>query len=148
MGAIKDIIDLTTQLSNSVNDRKLSGEISQIQSLISSVQSDNASLISENLELQKNIFELEKEIFNIQKSQSNQVSKLKEKYTFNKTYGIYKSNGSEHFFCTSCLLNNIESPLSEDEAGWRCQLKQCGMYYSNPSYNPPSLDQDSYSNGF
>jgi len=142
MGAIKDIIDLTTQLSSSVKDRKFAGEISQIQSLISAVQIDNASLVSEKLELEKKIFELEKEIFNLNKSKSEEMSKLREKYTFDKSKGIYRSNETGHYFCTSCLLNNIESPLSQNECGWSCQLKQCDKFYADPAYSPSFQEPD------
>lgn len=79
MSTIKDIIDLTTQLSKSVKDRKFAAEISQIQSLISTVQLENASLMSENLELQKKIFELEKNISNLKDRHSKEIDKLKRK---------------------------------------------------------------------
>ena len=62
MGAIKDIVDLTTQLSSSVQDRKLAAEILQIQTLILVVQRDDAQLVTENLDLKKKIFNLDKEI--------------------------------------------------------------------------------------
>lgn len=39
MGKIKDIVDLSTQLANSVQDRKIASELNQIQSLILVLQS-------------------------------------------------------------------------------------------------------------
>lgn len=158
MGAIKDIVDLTTQLSNSVQDRKLAAEILQIQTLILSVQKENTALVSENLDLKKKIFELEKENLNLQNKHSEEISNLqkkilsleeessakslRDKYNFNSTYGIYESKESGHYFCTSCLMKNIESPLTEKQNGWQCELKDCNKFYSNPSYNPPNDTQN------
>jgi hypothetical protein len=154
MGNIKDIVDLTTQLKNSVQDRKVAAEIFKIQSLILSVQKEDAALVSENLDLKKKIFELEKEIFNLQnkilelekenlalKERPSPVN-LKDKYTFIKELGIYKSKESGHYFCTSCLMKNIESPLTERQSGWQCELKGCDKFYSNPSYNYPQQQTD------
>jgi hypothetical protein len=164
MGAIKDIVDLTTQLNNSVQDRKLAAEILQIQMLILTVQKDDAELVSENLDLKKKIFELEKEIFSIKQGHADEISNLKDKhkkeiltveekfstknlqdkYDFIKELGIYKSKESGHYFCTSCLMNNIESPLTEKQNGWRCELKDCGKFYSNPSYHPQMRKPPTY----
>jgi len=135
MGNIKDIVDLTTQLANSVQDRKVSAEIFKIQSLILSVQKEDAALVSENLDLKKKIFELEKE--NLALKEKPSPINLKDQYTFIKALGIYKSKESGHYFCTSCLMNNIESPLTDKQNGWRCELRGCGKFYSNPSYQPP-----------
>jgi hypothetical protein len=139
MGAIKDVVDLTTQLANSVQDRKVASEIFKIQSLILSVQKDDAALVSENLDLKKKIFELEKENFNLQKenlalNEKPSPVNLKDKYTFVKELGIYQSKESGHYFCTSCLTKNIESPLTNKQNGWRCELKECDKFYENPSY--------------
>lgn len=143
MGTIKDIIDLTTQLSKSVKDRKLATEISQIQSLISTVQIENSSLVSENLELKQKIFKLEKEISNLNQEQTKEISalkkklsagKLQDKYTFNSTYGFYEFKEDGHPFCASCLLKNIESPLTVKPSGWRCELSECNKFYRNPSF--------------
>ncbi len=81
MGTIKDIIDLTTQLSKSVKDRKLASEISQIQSLISTIQIENTSLVSENLELKKKIFELEQKLTNLNENHRKEIDKMKQKRT-------------------------------------------------------------------
>ena len=146
MGAIKDIVDLTTQLSSNVQDRKLASEILNIQKLILSVQKDDATLVTENLDLKKKILELEKEHANeisdlkkkiLELEKNISAKRLQEKYTFNSTYGIYVSKESGHHFCTSCLSNNIESPLTVKQNGWQCELKDCNKFYSNPSYQPP-----------
>jgi len=62
---------------------------------------------------------------------------LQDKYDFIKELGIYKSKESGHYFCASCLWKNIESPLTEQQGGWWCELKDCGKFYINPSYKAP-----------
>jgi len=160
MGTIKDIIDLTTQLSSSIKDRKFAAEILKIQTLILTVQKEDSTLVSENLDLKKKIFELEKEISDLKQSHAKEISDLQNKilalekkssaenlqdnYGFIKELGIYKSKESGHYFCTSCLMKNIESPLTEKQSGWRCELKDCGKFYSNPSYQLPKRKPPSY----
>jgi peptidoglycan hydrolase CwlO-like protein len=53
VGAIKDVIDLLTQLANKVQDRKLSAEISSIQKLTLELQSEHAELHEANIELRE-----------------------------------------------------------------------------------------------
>ena len=134
MGTIKDINDLTTQLIKSVKDRDIVAKIVTIQSLISAVQGENSTLHSKNLELEKKIFELEKEIYNLKQKQN--TPSMQSKYIFDETYGIYKSKdkGDKHFYCTSCLAKNIESPLKVLQHGWSCELGDCDKFYPNPSY--------------
>ena len=69
MGAIKDITDLVTQLSNSVKDRRFAGELLKIQSIIGTLQSEQAALheqrialITENAELKQKIAGLEQRL--------------------------------------------------------------------------------------
>ncbi len=54
--------------------------------------------------------------------------------------GVVIKNIDRVFFyeaCPSCLKKNIEFPLAEKQDGWRCELKSCGKFYSNPSYQKP-----------
>ncbi|OGV50775.1 MAG: hypothetical protein A2017_12840 [Lentisphaerae bacterium GWF2_44_16] len=53
MGTIKDLVDLTTQLANSVQDRKIAAELNAIQSLILKIQSEQATLHETNIELRE-----------------------------------------------------------------------------------------------
>ena len=53
MGTIKDLIDLTTQLANSVKDRKIASELNAIQSLILNIQSEHATLHEANVGLRE-----------------------------------------------------------------------------------------------
>jgi chromosome segregation ATPase len=69
MGAIKDLVDLVTQLNNSVDDRKFAGELREIQGMIGNIQSEHADshekrieLMTENSELKQVIVSLKEEI--------------------------------------------------------------------------------------
>jgi hypothetical protein len=145
MSTIKDAIDLMTQLSKSVKDRKLATELLQIQSLISTVQSESVDLTSKNLELEKKIFDIEKEhekeISELKKKLS--AKELLNKYTFNKTYGVYESKEDGQYYCTSCLTSGIESPLQERQGGWRCKVKSCEQCYF-PAQKTPTPDHPRY----
>jgi uncharacterized small protein (DUF1192 family) len=69
MGAIKDLVDLVTQLNEAVEDRKFANELRQVQSMIGTIQSEHAeiheqriNLLSENAELKQEIASLKEEI--------------------------------------------------------------------------------------
>ncbi len=69
MGTVKDLVDLLTQLANSVEDRKLAAELGKIQSQILGIQAEqsslhdaNISLREERLDLKERILELENQI--------------------------------------------------------------------------------------
>lgn len=77
MGAIKDVIDLLTQLTNRVQDRKLASELNTIQSLILTLQSEHAALHETNIQLREErlafkerIQELEQKIRELSSSSS------------------------------------------------------------------------------
>lgn len=53
VGAIKDVIDLLTQLANKVEDRRLATELSSIQSLILKIQAEHAELHETNIVLRE-----------------------------------------------------------------------------------------------
>jgi len=62
MGAIKDIVDLTTQLSENINDRKVVVELLKIQSLTLKLQAEQASIHESNIELREECLGLKEEI--------------------------------------------------------------------------------------
>ncbi len=53
MGTIKDLVDLTTQLANTVEDQKVAVELTSIQSLILELQSEQTHLHDANNELKE-----------------------------------------------------------------------------------------------
>lgn len=72
MGAVKDLVDLVTQLSNSIEDRKFAAELREIQSMIGGIQSEHAALheqrialMTENAELKQKIAELQQEMLDL-----------------------------------------------------------------------------------
>lgn len=67
----------------------------------------------------------------------NPVVRLLKKYEFLEREGIYKKKNTDRFFCPSCLLNGVESPVKVMKQGWLCQKKDCALFVHNPDYTPP-----------
>ena len=65
------------------------------------------------------------------------LNALRADYEFDKKSGIHRHNTTSLCVCTTCLLEGMESPLTEYEVGWQCNRKGCEKFYSNPDY--PSL---------
>ena len=92
MGAIKDVVDLATQLSESVQDRKFASDLMKIIQLINTIQSEQASLTESNIELmtensklkqsitalESDITKLEQQISGLQNPTSNISSDISE----------------------------------------------------------------------
>ena len=81
MGTIKDLVDLTTQLANTVEDRKIASELNSIQTLILKLQAEQATLHETNIELREEhlslkerIHELETTIYELQSAPSSTMS--------------------------------------------------------------------------
>lgn len=66
MGAIKDLVDLTIQLSTRISDRKLAAELVQIQNLALTLQSEQTSLHEANMTLREERQELREKIRNLE----------------------------------------------------------------------------------
>jgi hypothetical protein len=62
MGTIKDLVDLVTQLKNSVRDRKVATELNAIQSLILNLQTEQALLHEANIQLREERLSLKEQI--------------------------------------------------------------------------------------
>jgi len=78
MGTIKDLADLVSQLSKSVQDRKFATELRQIQGMIGSIQSEHAAiheqrieLMTENAELKQTIASLQQQIADLKTPQTD-----------------------------------------------------------------------------
>ena len=78
MGAVKDLVDLVTQLSNRIEDRKFAAELRDIQSMIGGIQSEHAAiheqrieLMTENAELKQTIATLQQEIVALKREAKN-----------------------------------------------------------------------------
>ncbi len=53
-------------------------------------------------------------------------------YTRDPLIGVSQHKATGEYFCTSCLINRIISPVREDETGWYCLRKGCEQKYPNP----------------
>ncbi len=62
MGTIKDLVDLVTQLSTSISDRKIAAELREVQNLALTLQSEQASLHEANMTLREERQELKEKI--------------------------------------------------------------------------------------
>ena len=62
MGAIKDLVDLVTKLSDSVQDRKFAAELREIQRMVGSLMSEQAELHESRIELMTDNEKLKKKI--------------------------------------------------------------------------------------
>lgn len=62
MGAIKDVVELMSQLANRVQDRKLAAELNNIQSLVLSIQAEQAALHESNTDLREERLTLKERI--------------------------------------------------------------------------------------
>ncbi len=79
MGTIKDIVDLTTQLADRVEDRKFATDLFQIIRLINTVQSDQTILIEKNHDLMSDKSQMEQTISSLKAkitTLQNQITKL------------------------------------------------------------------------
>ena len=55
-------------------------------------------------------------------------------YSRDPLIGVSQHKATGEYFCTSCLINRIISPVREDETGWYCMRKGCEQKYPNPKY--------------
>ena len=81
MGAIKDLLDLTAQLINSVKDRRIAAELAKIQSLISTVQSEYFEARERNVQLLADNARLQQQVTDLQTSHAQEIASLKQKHS-------------------------------------------------------------------
>jgi hypothetical protein len=55
-------------------------------------------------------------------------------YSRDPFIGVSQHKATGEYFCTSCLINRILSPVRQDETGWYCLRKGCEQKYPNPKY--------------
>lgn len=55
-------------------------------------------------------------------------------YSRDPLVGVSQHKATGEYFCTSCLINRIISPVREDETGWYCMRKGCEQKYPNLKY--------------
>jgi regulator of replication initiation timing len=98
MGTIKDITDLTIDLINSTQDRKLTTKITAIQSLIASFQSEHFAVIEKNTELLMENFELKQKISELEKTNAELKNNHAEAIaTVTETHGKEMSDLTEKY---------------------------------------------------
>ncbi|MEO5657075.1 MAG: hypothetical protein ABIO65_10270 [Nitrospiria bacterium] len=56
---------------------------------------------------------------------------------FDTQLGIYRDRKSGIYYCSSCYSAKRRAPLKEFKSGWRCVVKDCNMWFENPTYKEP-----------
>lgn len=56
---------------------------------------------------------------------------------FDSRLGIYRDRKTGLYYCPSCHVKKLRSPLKEGPRGWFCAVKDCRLSYSNPDYVAP-----------
>lgn len=60
------------------------------------------------------------------------------KLKFDSRLGIYRDKKTGLYYCPSCHIKKLRSPLKESASGWFCSVKDCRLSYKNPDYKAPS----------
>lgn len=141
MSAIKDLVDLLTQLVESVQDRKTKDQLLPLREKV--------------LEVREAQFEMEQrhaeELSELKEEHAAQVAELKAEVTrlvaendrpkvtltFREDTGTYVDSDSGLHYCTYCLkqLPPTEQPMQDHGHGWLCPL--CSKSYNDPSRPRP-----------
>ncbi|MCP3874802.1 MAG: hypothetical protein GY699_16825 [Desulfobacteraceae bacterium] len=109
MGTIKDIVDLSTQLANSVSDRKITADLNRIQSLTLQLQAEEADLHETNMKLREELLEVKTENNKLAAKidQNNSWEEQLVEYELVTTEGratVYQFKGNPvHYACPSCI---------------------------------------------
>lgn len=133
MGTLKDVVDLTTQLANSVSDRKISAELNKIQQLTLQLQSEQIGLHESNIELREQNLKLREEISELKKK-ADEFSDFKfDGYVYWKHDGEGEKEGP---FCPRCHdAKKLAVRLHPDGHNWWCN--ECKDSYG-PDGHPPA----------
>jgi len=109
MGAIKDVVDLTEKLANSVKDRKFAGDLLAIQRAIAALQTEHASIQEKDIELMGKNAELQQEVHRLQQKIQELQKPAQPKEDFVEQNGLLfkrKPDGSFHHaaYCPRCKM--------------------------------------------
>lgn len=68
------------------------------------------------------------------------VRALRSNYRHDRKIGIHRHLLTDEPVCTTCLLEDFESPLTESDEGWKCNRRGCEKFYSNQDFHPPGTE--------
>lgn len=125
MGTLKDVVDLTTQLANSVSDRKIAAELNKIQHLTLQLQSEQVALHESNIQLREENLELREELTALKKQREIDDSLAFDGDVYWREVNEGKQDGP---FCPRCHdTKKILVRMHRDGPGWWC--KECRDHY-------------------
>jgi len=142
MGAIKDAVDLITQLKTSVSDRKILAALVPIEQHVLEAQKENFALQQETSDLQRSrsdevdtlkaeTLELKRQLSELQAKQNAQPDA-----EFNPKLGVYVESSTGFHYCPSCRHDGKWSPMQTRQHGWQCS---CGKFFENPENPSPEI---------
>lgn len=146
MGAIKDLVDLVTQLNNSVEDRKFAGELREIQKMIGGIQSEHAAiheqriqLLTENAEHKQVIASLKEEIAALkqQKEQSKHQQATSQGSITKEEEQILLLLTKSQKATAHQIAHQLQFDLTKTEY-WLERLSDNDMIYSSLAANQPT----------
>jgi len=139
MGAVKDLVDLVTQLSNNIDDRKFAAELREIQSMIGGIQSEHAALheqrialMTENAELKQKIAGLQQQILDLKNP-----LRLPDKALPEEAQKILLLLTKYKGITADQVAHNVSSDLTRTEY-WLGELSEKDLVYASYSMMAPT----------
>lgn len=143
MGAIKDLVDLYTQLTKSVTDSKARELLLPYHEKALEVQRENLDerqrsadvLMEQNTRHANEVLELNQIISRLKTENSGLLATLNAKQipvdaVFSEKTGTHIEKSTGHHYCSKCFDKEKYSPMQVTNNGWKCSV--CGNIASDP----------------
>ena len=134
--------DLTTQLANSVEDRKVANELLSILRLILDVQVEQQNIHQKNIDLREENYALRKKLDKLNASLIEDMGTV----TYRKpSYYVSKDGAESGPYCQRCYDSDKKLiRLQQDDGNdqWDCLV--CDKTYWGPNYVTPTVSMCRY----
>lgn len=121
--------DLSGKLTQLINEH---GSAKILKERVEAFKDDVLRLEKENLKFKEEIEQIKDENRRLQEQLNEHIKWNSIK--FNKRTGTWMDNETQIHYCSSCKSKGLKTPLQEVDTGWRCNVKECGLLYTNPDY--------------
>ena len=64
---------------------------------------------------------------------------FKPRLIFEENQGVFRDTKTGILYCPSCIVKNIQSPLSKNDGYWRCVLKDCRATFDDLNHIAPQV---------